>query len=152
MVSATARAKAWSDDRDKCVDALREAGKIQEAEAFASVPLVEIVNNGGYMSVLEWTGPGIFTDAVFRYVDSQTWDPRVLPPGCLLKTSPLSYLGARYNVTWPALKGLERPLRVGDVIILPRTGFSPGVNGANGMDDPQAMVLHKFAGSWKNWA
>ncbi|KAG8877851.1 membrane-bound alpha-1,6- mannosyltransferase Initiation-specific [Tulasnella sp. 331] len=125
VVSSTAHAKAWSDDRDKRVAALQEAGRIEEANAFASVPLFDNDNNGGYMSVMEWTGPGIFTDAVFRYLD------------------------ARYNVTWPALKGLERPLRVGDVMILPMTGFSPGINGAKGPDDPQAMVQHMFLGTWK---
>jgi alpha 1,6-mannosyltransferase len=51
---------------------------------------------------MEHTGPGIWTDAV------------------------LAYLKARYNVTWHELRGLQRPLRIGEVLILPITGqFSP---------------------------
>ncbi|KAG8991542.1 membrane-bound alpha-1,6- mannosyltransferase Initiation-specific [Tulasnella sp. JGI-2019a] len=125
VASATARAKAWSEDRDKRVEALQEAGKVDEAKALASIPVHDNGDNGGHMSVMEWTGPGVFTDAVFRYLE------------------------ARYGVTWPALRMLERPLRVGDVLILPRTGFSPGMNGANPPSDPQAMVQHQFLGSWK---
>ncbi|KAG9002496.1 membrane-bound alpha-1,6- mannosyltransferase Initiation-specific [Tulasnella sp. JGI-2019a] len=125
VASSTARAKAWSEDRDKRVVALRQVGKVDEANALARVPLHDNGDNGGYMPVMEWTGPGVFTDAVFRYLE------------------------ARYNVTWPALRMLERPLRVGDVVILPITGFSPGMNGANLASDPQAMIRHLFLGSWK---
>lgn len=59
--------------------------------------------HGGPLGVINWTGPSVFTDAV------------------------LSYLFARYGMTWRDLRGLERPLRVGDVLVLPVTGFSPGV-------------------------
>jgi alpha 1,6-mannosyltransferase len=40
---------------------------------------------------------------------------------------------------------------VGDVVVLPVTGFSPGGGnfGAGDVDDPQAMVQHLFRGSWK---
>lgn len=62
------------------------------------------------------------------------------------------YLNARYDLTWVDLRSLRAPLRVGDVVVLPVTGFSPGVNqfGARGRIDPQAMVFHDFAGSWKD--
>ncbi|TYJ57723.1 hypothetical protein B9479_001577 [Cryptococcus floricola] len=80
------------------------------------------------MNVMEWTGPGLFTDSV------------------------LAFLLARYNVTWHRLRGLHHPLRIGDVLILPITGFSPGGQKdfrAEGPDSPQANVLHNFRGSWK---
>lgn len=35
-------------------------------EASARIPLHDNGGNGGRLSVLEWTGPGVFTDAVFR--------------------------------------------------------------------------------------
>jgi len=78
-------------------------------------------------TILEWTGPGVFTDSVVRY------------------------LGARYEVMWPALKDLRKPLRFHETVILPVTGFSPGVKlfGAGEVNDEQAMVLHWFYGSWK---
>ncbi|ORY33027.1 hypothetical protein BCR39DRAFT_520802 [Naematelia encephala] len=80
------------------------------------------------MNVMEWTGPGLFTDSV------------------------LSFLLARYQVTWHRLRGLDHPLRIGDVLILPITAFSPGGQKdfhAEGPDSPQADVLHDFRGSWK---
>ncbi|ORX39234.1 hypothetical protein BD324DRAFT_576681 [Kockovaella imperatae] len=80
------------------------------------------------MSVMEWTGPGLFSDSV------------------------LSYLLARYDVSWHRLRGLNHPLRIGDVMILPITAFSPGGQpdfGAEGTDSVQANVVHNFRGSWK---
>lgn len=47
---------------------------------------------------MEHTGPGVWTDAV------------------------LAYLKARYNVSWHDLRGLQHPLRIGEVLILPITG------------------------------
>ncbi|QRV86323.1 glycosyltransferase family 32 protein [Ceratobasidium sp. AG-Ba] len=87
----------------------------------------EALNETEPVSVMEWTGPGVFTDAVVRY------------------------LAAKHNLTWPALKGLRRPLRIGDMTVLPVTGFSPGVGmfGAGETTDREAMVHHMFAGSWK---
>lgn len=53
--------------------------------------------------MMNWTGPGVWTDAVLRY------------------------LRVRYGVQWTDLRGLRKPLRVGEVLILPVTGFSPGI-------------------------
>nr|XP_019007986.1 uncharacterized protein I206_07154 [Kwoniella pini CBS 10737]OCF46767.1 hypothetical protein I206_07154 [Kwoniella pini CBS 10737] len=79
------------------------------------------------VGVMAWTGPGVWTDAV------------------------LSYLRVKYGLVWTDLKDLTTPMRIGDVVILPITGFSPGVGnfGAQMSNHPQAMVEHKFAGSWK---
>ncbi|KAG8887645.1 membrane-bound alpha-1,6- mannosyltransferase Initiation-specific [Tulasnella sp. 332] len=125
IASATSRVREWSTDRDARVETLRREGRIGDAKALARIPLYDNGSNGGHFSVLEWTGPGAFTDAVFRYLE------------------------ARYNFTWRELPKLEKPLRVGDVVILPITGFSPGVKGAKAIYDPMAMVQHKFYGSWK---
>ncbi|CAD6575672.1 MAG: membrane-bound alpha-1,6- mannosyltransferase Initiation-specific [Tremellales sp. Tagirdzhanova-0007] len=80
------------------------------------------------MNVMEWTGPGLFTDAV------------------------LAFLLTRYHVTWHRLRGLDHPLRVGDVMILPITAFSPGGEPdfrAETSESPQANVVHGFRASWK---
>lgn len=80
------------------------------------------------LSVIEWTGPGAFSDAVF------------------------SYLLARYNVSWHHVRGLHRPLRVGDVLILPITAFASGGEGDfddEGADSPQALLQHFLRGGWK---
>jgi len=55
------------------------------------------------------------------------------------------FLLARYNVTWHRLRGLQNPLRIGDVLILPITAFSPGGQPdfqSGSPDSPQADVLH----------
>jgi alpha 1,6-mannosyltransferase len=69
---------------------------------------------------------------------------------------------------WVDLKDIREPLRVGDVVILPVTGFSPGVGNFGSQKhwrewiqcehsmtdscilDKEAMVEHLFRGSWKS--
>ncbi|KAG8753624.1 membrane-bound alpha-1,6- mannosyltransferase Initiation-specific [Ceratobasidium sp. 423] len=87
----------------------------------------ELLRDDGTVSIMEWTGPGVFTDSVIRY------------------------LAAEHNITWPALKNLRKPLRIRDAVVLPVTGFSPGVGmfGAGETTNEEAMVQHLFAGSWK---
>jgi alpha 1,6-mannosyltransferase len=38
-----------------------------------------------------------------------------------------SYLRVKYGLLWTDLKDIREPLRIGDVVVLPVTGFSPGV-------------------------
>lgn len=55
------------------------------------------------------------------------------------------FLLARYRVTWHRLRGLDHPLRIGDVLVLPITAFSPGGEPdfhSGPPDSPQADVLH----------
>lgn len=90
-------------------------------------------------SVVEWTGPAIWTDAIFAYLNSQIpSDPTQKP----LEAS---------GYSWKDLTGLTDARRIGDVIILPITGFSPGQGhmGSLEFDDPHAMVKHDFEGTWK---
>lgn len=56
---------------------------------------------GGRMSLIEATGPGAFSDAVF------------------------SYLKARYGIHWSQLHNIQTATRIGEVAILPITGFAP---------------------------
>jgi alpha 1,6-mannosyltransferase len=59
--------------------------------------------------------------------------------------TPDRFLRVRYNVTWHRLRGLDHPLRIGDVLILPITAFSSGGEPdfqAGDEDDPQADVVH----------
>ncbi|CAE6432560.1 unnamed protein product [Rhizoctonia solani] len=90
----------------------------------------ELLRDDGTISIMEWTGPGVFTDSVIRYIATE------------------------HNVAWPALKNLHKPVRIKDVIILPVTGFSPGVGlfGAGETSNAEAMVKHLFSGSWKSAA
>jgi len=114
----TVKIEQWKDEQGLTGDAGVEAIK----------KLMDGNVNDSKLSVMDWTGPGTFTDAV------------------------MTYLAAQHALQWPALKDLKRPLRVHDMVILSVTGFSPGVGlfNAGEVDDPQAMVHHMFAGSWKH--
>ena len=85
----------------------------------------------GDKSIVEFTGPALFTDAVFNYMNSPDY-----------------FKMDGKNVTWEAFTGIETAKKVGDVVVLPITSFSPGVQqmGAKEPDDPMAFVRHDFEG------
>lgn len=95
------------------------------------LPLPKSKDRGS--QIMDWTGPGIWTDSVFEYFR----DP--------VKS------GLRYPTTWQNFTGLEAPVVVSDVLVLPITSFSPGVEtmGAQSENHPLAFVKHHFEGSWK---
>lgn len=84
-------------------------------------------------SIVEFTGPAVWTDAVFNYLNN-----------------PIHFKidGNNKNVTWETFAGMETAKKVGDVVILPITSFSPGVQqmGSKEPDDPMAFVKHDFEG------
>ena len=84
-------------------------------------------------SIVEFTGPAIWTDKVFDYFNDERYFD--ITPGAT-------------NVTWKQFTGMTEPKRVGDVVILPITGFSPGVGqmGSEEPDHPSACVKHEFEG------
>jgi len=95
----------------------------------AAAKVEEVMDKkGSRFSIMEWTGPGAFTDSVMRY------------------------LAAENAMHWPSLKDLSKPMRVHDLVVLPVTGFSPGVGlfNAGESSSPEAMVYHFFAGTWKD--
>jgi alpha 1,6-mannosyltransferase len=83
-------------------------------------------------SIVEFTGPAVWTDAVFRYFNSPDH---------------FRFEGPR-NVTYEDFTGLTVQKRVGDVAVLPITSFSPGVAqmGSEEPDHPMAFVKHEFEG------
>ncbi|KAG5926962.1 hypothetical protein E4U53_002950 [Claviceps sorghi] len=86
--------------------------------------------------VVDLTGPAVWTDTVMDYLnDARFFD---------LKNSP-------GKVDWHNFTGMEMSKRVGDVIVLPITSFSPGVEqmGSKDYEDPMAFVKHDFEGTWK---
>lgn len=84
-------------------------------------------------SIVEFTGPAVWTDIIFSYINSPEYF-KVEQSG--------------KNITYEDFTGIEKPKRVGDVVILPITSFSPGVGqmGAKGEDDEMAFVKHDFEG------
>lgn len=85
-------------------------------------------------NVVEWTGPAVWTDAVFEYFNDETFFDMSTSTG---------------GISWKNFTGMKEPKKVGDVVVLPITSFSPGVGqmGAGEIDDPMAFVHHNFEGS-----
>jgi hypothetical protein len=90
---------------------------------------------------MEYTGPGIFTDTIFEYLN----DPRYYTARDRSENAPM-LLGE--SVTWKDLTGLRAPKLLGDVVFLPITSFSPDKKsmGGEGQDSPLAFVKHDFQG------
>ncbi|EGW31715.1 mannosyltransferase [Spathaspora passalidarum NRRL Y-27907] len=90
--------------------------------------------------IMNWTGPGIFTDYVFAYINS-------------ILESRASFKSRKYDgaVDWKLFTGMEQPIVLDDVMVLPITSFSPDVNtmGAGDSKHPIAYAKHMFSGSWK---
>ncbi|PGH09975.1 alpha 1,6-mannosyltransferase [Blastomyces parvus] len=89
-------------------------------------------------SIVEFTGPAVWTDAVFRYFNDPHYFEGARPPH-------------GRNVTAMDFSGITVQRKLGDVVVLPITSFSPGVRqmGAKEPDDPMAFVRHAFEGTWK---
>ncbi|KAK4684830.1 hypothetical protein P7C73_g5330, partial [Tremellales sp. Uapishka_1] len=97
--------------------ALRTARDVREAEERTEQ------GQGAAPNVLDWTGPGVFTDAVFRY------------------------LLVRYGVSPIDLSGITRPVRIGDVVIMPEHSFR--ADASEGFQGDDRVVWHGFFGRWK---
>jgi alpha 1,6-mannosyltransferase len=84
-------------------------------------------------SVVEFTGPALWTDAIFKFFNNPEYFDMATSKG---------------NITWEQFTGIKAAKKVGDVVVLPITAFSPGVGqmGAGEDDDPMAMVKHNFEG------
>ena len=84
-------------------------------------------------NVIEFTGPAVWTDTIFDYMNDERYFDMSTGKG---------------NITWRDFTGMTASKRVGDVVVLPITSFSPGVQqmGAGDYDDPMAFVKHEFEG------
>lgn len=83
--------------------------------------------------VVDFTGPAVWTDVIFDYMnDERFFDMSTM----------------KANITWRDFTGMQAAKKVGDVVVLPITAFSPGVQqmGAGDYDDPMAFVKHEFEG------
>ncbi|KAM0273925.1 hypothetical protein ACHAQH_008129 [Verticillium albo-atrum] len=87
-------------------------------------------------NVVEFTGPAVWTDTVFDYLNDARY---------------FDMSNSKGAIDWRNFTGMEQSKKVGDVVVLPITSFSPGVQqmGAKDYDDPMAFVKHDFEGTWK---
>lgn len=87
----------------------------------------------GSEGVVDLTGPAVWTDTIMDYFnDARFFD----------------MAGTLGKIDYHNFTGMETSKRVGDVVVLPITSFSPGVGqmGAKEPDDPMAFVKHDFEG------
>lgn len=84
-------------------------------------------------NVVEYTGPAVWTDTIMDYFNDDRYFDMSKSKG---------------KIDYKNFTGMEMSKRVGDVVILPITSFSPGVGqmGAKEPDDPMAFVKHDFEG------
>ena len=84
-------------------------------------------------TIVEFTGPALWTDIIFAYFNSPEY---------------FNVDQNGKNITFENFTGMETAKKVGDVVVLPITSFSPGVQqmGAKDLDDPMAFVKHEFEG------
>lgn len=86
-------------------------------------------------NVVDLTGPAVWTDTVMDYFnDGRFFD----------------MASSKGTIDYRNFTGMETSKRVGDVVVLPITSFSPGVQqmGAKEPDDPMAFVKHDFEGEF----
>ena len=100
--------------------AMKKTGKLKKGQA----PRKDI---------MEYTGPGVWTDAIFSYLNNREY---------------FDFTSRKTNVTYSDFFNIREHKRMGDVIVLPITSFSPGVGqmGAEGPEHPMAFVKHEFDG------
>lgn len=91
--------------------------------------------------IMDWTGPGIWTDYVFKYMNNimqpqENFNNKVIDDEV---------------ITWKLFTGMTKPIVVDDVMVLPITSFSPDVGqmGAKSSSHEMALAKHMFLGSWK---
>ncbi|KAF2265005.1 hypothetical protein CC78DRAFT_210517 [Lojkania enalia] len=92
--------------------------------------------NKDHKGIIEFTGPALWTDTIFEFFNNPDY---------------FDMTSSKGNITWEHFTGMKSPKKVGDVIILPITSFSPGIKTMNAgdEDDPMAFVKHNFEGTWK---
>lgn len=135
-------------------------------ESMHRLKSIEGKDEGG--DVMSWTGPGIFTDTMFDYLNNVLTNGEY-GDGFGIGTKYWNE-GSRYNlkhqevddeglplnanqmeINYKKFTGLVEPIVYDDIVVLPITSFSPGVGqmGSKSPTHPLAFVLHNFQGSWK---
>lgn len=62
----TKTAVDWQRERPRLIQNLTEAGETERAEQLKQATILSEPKDGGPVGVMNWTGPGVWTDAVLR--------------------------------------------------------------------------------------
>ncbi|KAF9505826.1 glycosyltransferase family 32 protein [Hydnum rufescens UP504] len=123
IVDTSTLAHAWNITHRRQIEALEAANwRARAAKVMQRKKPWDGDTKGQKLSVQEWTGPAAFTDAV------------------------LSYLLATAGVREKDLYGLDHPVQIGDVIVLPVNGFNPT---DQDISTTESRSIHMFRGSWR---
>lgn len=68
ITHSTAHAVDWAKQHRQNVESLVDLDDLEEARRQVKVSHLDEPKNGGPVGVMGWTGPGVFTDAVLRFV------------------------------------------------------------------------------------
>lgn len=111
-------------------------------------------------TVLEWTGPGIFTDAVYSHLNKIFANASVHncnKPAKVKFTEFDTYHKEKNSVSenkplgWESFTGMTQPLVMDDVLLLPINSFNGFADGVEfEVDEQWEYVKHEFQGSWKD--
>lgn len=124
---------------------------------------VGTLNHDEVHEVVEFTGPAVWTDIIFDYFNDPEYFEMSAAAIATVEAARKQGKGGKdgfagragdlehvtnETITWRDFTGMEKARKVGDVVVLPITGFSPGVGtmGAGNDDDEMAMVKHYFDG------
>ncbi|OCF33591.1 hypothetical protein I316_04664 [Kwoniella heveanensis BCC8398] len=66
ITHATADAVDWAHGNAKSIKILKDQGRYDDAKRLAEVTVLNEPSHGGPLGVMDWTGPGVWTDAVLR--------------------------------------------------------------------------------------
>lgn len=130
--------------------------------------------------IMNWTGPGIFSDIIFDYINNllkkntdisihnsnldeerlvqlnREMGKEISADKTTLKFSNeiMRSLQSNNRISWEFFSLITEPVLVDDIMVLPITCFSPDVGqmGAKSSNDKMAFVKHLFSGSWKDSA
>lgn len=115
--------------------------------------------------IMNWTGPGIFSDTVFNYMNNllkYNKDINIVNKNLeyddLEKTTKKFYKQVSTNLVdennfhWGFFSLLQDPILIDDIVVLPITAFSPDVGHMGSLSSLEEIALakHYFSGSWKN--
>ena len=118
--------------------------------------------------IMNWTGPGLFTDIIFEYMNNlirMNDDIIIFNPNLngddnsQDKTETTKKFNEKITkslglntIPWEFFSLITNPVIIDDIMVLPITSFSPEAieMGAKTADDESALVVHLFEGSWKD--
>ena len=66
ILHSTAEAIDWAHDHEWKIRKLKELGRYQDAKGLLETTVLHEPKMGGAVSVMSWTGPSVWTDAVLK--------------------------------------------------------------------------------------